>query len=449
MKTFITRNSWKKEKLRFFPILLLGLILSLGCLFLVSAPVSAATQYIFSTFDGDGASEQKLFIYTSADGLNWGMYANTGFTGPTGVLRDPSIIKNPGDGKYYIAYTVYSYTTQSTYFNIASSSDLKNWTHVASVNAGVSGTQYTWAPEFFLEGSTVRIIASLSPSNSPWSFVAYYYTAQNTSLTSWSGPTRMAGIGPNIIDSYVVKSGNTYHAFTQNGNTLYIEHATASSLAGPWTYTATGNWAGWGSGKEGPCLFQQSNGTWTLFADWYSTNGIYKATSSNLTSWSSLTSVGTLSSKRHGTVFPDPNFTLPVYYKLVNRASGKCLDNMGGTADGADVFQWENSGSWNQQWQWVDAGGGYYKFICRTGGKCLDSMGRTTDGSVVGQYGNGSSYNQQWRIEDVGGGYVKIINRNSGKCLDTGGSTTNGSPMQMWGSGANYNQQWQLVGVNQ
>ena len=69
----------------------------------VTQALSASDPYMFATFDGDGATEQKLFIFTSTDGSNWGQLS-TGFAGPTGVLRDPSLIKNPNDGKWYIAY---------------------------------------------------------------------------------------------------------------------------------------------------------------------------------------------------------------------------------------------------------------------------------------------------------------------------------------------------------
>lgn len=423
-------------------LLLAGVVFATLFIFAISASAaphqaSASDPYIFATFDGDGAAEQELWIYTSTDGVNWGLLADTNFKGPTGTLRDPSIIKNAADGKYYIAYTVYSYTTQSTHFNIASSSNLTTWTHVTSVPAGVAGTAYTWAPEFYVEGSTIRVIASLSPSNSPWSFRAYSYTAQNSALTSWSGPTALSGIGPNIIDTFVVKVGNTYHAFTQNGNTLYMEHATASSFNGPYTYIATGNWAGWGSGKEGPALFQLNDGTWTLYADWYSSNGIQRATSSNLTNWSSpLAAVSSLSTKRHGTVLrqtpfsgptptPGPTAIPATYYRLTNRNSGKVADVQNpNTSDGAKIGQWTwNSSNW-QQWQFVDKGGGYFNIVSRHSGKCLDVNGASTaDGAGIIQWACGTGTNQQFQWAATGS-YFNIKARHSGKCINVAGSGT-------------------------
>ena len=153
----------------------------------------AATSYVYTTFKGDAAADQELWVYSSTDGTNFSVLADTNYRGPTGVLRDPSIIKY--NGRYYIAYTVQSWTTNSTYFNIASSTNLTSWTHVASVNSGIANTRFTWAPEFYVEGSTVRIIASIAQTTCSNCFRPYIYTAQNTALTSWSGPAQMWGLG--------------------------------------------------------------------------------------------------------------------------------------------------------------------------------------------------------------------------------------------------------------
>jgi arabinan endo-1,5-alpha-L-arabinosidase len=127
-------------------------------------------------------------------------------------------------------------------------------------------------------------------------------------------------------------------------------------------------------------------------------------------------------------------------YKLRNRASGKYLDNLGATTDGANVAQWASSPSFNQRWV-LTTSGGFSKLRAVTGGKYLDSIGRTADGSIVGQWANGSSPNQQWTIVPVGS-YYKVINRANGKAVDTGGQTADGNFMQMWFDNPSNNQQW-------
>ena len=67
------------------------------------------------------------------------------------------------------------------------------------------------------------------------------------------------------------------------------------------------------------------------------------------------------------------------WYVLVNRNSGKALDvyNLA-TNDGARITQWSRNDGNQQQWQFVDSGGGYYRLKSRLSGKVLDVSGRST-----------------------------------------------------------------------
>jgi MYXO-CTERM domain-containing protein len=278
---------------------LLGLSIVVAALTAPSV-ASAATRYVFATFLGDDASKENLSLYTSKNGVDFTLLANTGFAGPTNVLRDPSIIKHT-DGQYYIAYTLKSWTTTSASFAIASSPDLKTWTFRTEVPAQVSGVKDTWAPEWFKDADgSVHLIVSIDTDTTQ--FKSYLYTASDNTLSKWGAPVPL-GIGPNYIDTFVVKVGALYHAFTKNETTKYIEHATSDALTGPWTFVGKGDWAGWGSGKEGPALFQLENGQWRLFMDCYGNCGFLQASSSDLNSWSTTSKVPVLSGVvRHGTV---------------------------------------------------------------------------------------------------------------------------------------------------
>jgi hypothetical protein len=117
-----------------------------------------AYGYVFSTFTGDDAAGMKLSIYTSSDALHFTLLSDTGFGGPSGYLRDPSIMKHI-DGKYYVAYTdplTDDCCGEENHFSIASSADLVHWTNLTMVNAGVPGVAPTRAPEWFIEGSEHR-----------------------------------------------------------------------------------------------------------------------------------------------------------------------------------------------------------------------------------------------------------------------------------------------------
>ena len=106
---------------------------------------------------------------------------------------------------------------------------------MASVNSGIANTRFVWAPEFYVEGSTVRVIVSIAQTTCSACFRPYVFTAQNSALTSWSGPVQMGGLGFNYIDTYVVRSGTTYHAFVKNETSKFIEHWTSTSLTSGWT----------------------------------------------------------------------------------------------------------------------------------------------------------------------------------------------------------------------
>jgi endoglucanase len=142
------------------------------------------------------------------------------------------------------------------------------------------------------------------------------------------------------------------------------------------------------------------------------------------------------------------NFNSGVYYRIVNRNSGRVADvNGGSTADGAQVIQWQYSGGNNQQWQLVHHTEGFYRIINRNSGKALDvNSASTANGANVIQWPWNGGRNQQWEILSVGGGYYRLINRNSGAVMDVNGaSTSNGANVIQWPWNSGTNQQWQVI----
>ncbi|WP_216590748.1 non-reducing end alpha-L-arabinofuranosidase family hydrolase [Streptomyces brasiliscabiei] len=142
----------------------------------------------------------------------------------------------------------------------------------------------------------------------------------------------------------------------------------------------------------------------------------------------------------------DPNAS----YVLVNRNSGKALDvHNRATDDGARITQWTRNDQAQQQWQFVDSGGGYYRVKSRHSGKVLDVHNLSTaNGGPIVQWADLNGTNQQWRLADSSDGYVRLIARHSDKALEVQGAGTadNANVVQYddWGG---TNQQWQLVKV--
>ncbi|WP_329430024.1 family 43 glycosylhydrolase [Streptosporangium sp. NBC_01495] len=138
------------------------------------------------------------------------------------------------------------------------------------------------------------------------------------------------------------------------------------------------------------------------------------------------------------------------WYVLVNRTSGKALDvyNLA-TNDGARITQWARNNGNQQQWQFVDSGGGYYRVKSRHSGKVLDVSGfSTANGGAIVQWADLNGTNQQWRLADSDGGHVRLINRNSNKALEVqGASTADGANVVQYDDWGGNNQQWQFVQV--
>jgi hypothetical protein len=220
--------------------------LVVGALF-ASEPARAETRYIFTTFLGDAEPEEKLHVYTSSDGLNFTRFADTQYGGPTNVLRDPTIMKH-SDGKYYIAYTVQSWTTNSSTFGIASSEDLREWTFLTEVPAGVNNVKFTWAPEWFKDDDGVHLIVNIGDQRNQ--FRSYDYKAIDATLLEWADPVPL-GIGPNYIDTFVVRDGATYRAYTKNESTKFIEYATVSTSSRPVDVGGDGRLGGMGLRQGG------------------------------------------------------------------------------------------------------------------------------------------------------------------------------------------------------
>jgi beta-xylosidase len=138
---------------------------------------------------------------------------------------------------------------------------------------------------------------------------------------------------------------------------------------------------------------------------------------------------------------------LNAWYVLVNRTSGKAMDDFNfATNDGAIVVQWARHNQNNQQWRFIDSGGGFYRLQNRLSGKVLDNRSSTSDGTDVVQWTDQNTTGQQFSLADSAGGYVRLLSRHSGKAVEVqNASTADGGRVVQFRDFAGNNQQWQLV----
>ncbi|MEW1718265.1 glycoside hydrolase family 43 protein [Streptomyces sp. NPDC093109] len=279
-------------------------------------PAGQATRYTMTAFTN--ANESNMYVYDSPDATGFTLRSGPAYTPPSGLIRDPSVFRHT-DGYYYLTYTTRTWSALSTTIGFARSTDRLNWTFLYDYTVPISGLARTWAPEWFVDtdGSVNIILSASTTAGGEYIFTPYKLTATNSALTAWSSPTVLSGISPNYIDTFLVKVGSTYHAFTKNETTKYIEYATATSLTGPYTLRKTGDWAGWGSYREGPALVQLDNGGWRIYFDGYGAGKYFFSDSyDNFATWSTPAELpGLTGTVRHLTVLKETvagGVTLPL-----------------------------------------------------------------------------------------------------------------------------------------
>ncbi|WP_333737076.1 glycoside hydrolase family 43 protein [Streptomyces sp. IBSBF 2806] len=288
---------------------------------LAAAPAAgSATRYTIVPFldSNDGT----VNVYQSDDATDFRLVQSSAYTPPGNRIRDASVFKHT-NGYYYLTYTTHTWQDASTTIGFARSSDRVNWTFLYDYTVPIANLSRAWAPEWFVDSDgSVNVIVSCSVTSDEWIFTPYLLKATDSALTAWTSPVALSGIGPNHIDTYIVKTGSTYHAFTKNETAKYIEYGTASNLAGPYTITRTGDWAGWGSYREGPSVIQLDNGGWRIFFDGYGDGNYYYSDSYDaFATWSAPKALpGISGTARHFTVIKETVTGGPALTKNVTRS---------------------------------------------------------------------------------------------------------------------------------
>jgi alpha-L-fucosidase 2 len=136
-----------------------------------------------------------------------------------------------------------------------------------------------------------------------------------------------------------------------------------------------------------------------------------------------------------------------VYYTLVAQHSGKRADiNGAATSAGAVLIQWSASSGQNQQFDFLDSGGGYYRVRARHSGLVLQA-GSAAGADITQQPDTGAT-SQQWRVVDQGGGVVGLVNRQSSLAMDVWqASTADGAHISQYTESGAANQRFQLQRV--
>ncbi|MGN6365052.1 beta-galactosidase [Asticcacaulis taihuensis] len=305
------------------------------------ASVRGETTWLMSAFNS--TSENILSLFSSYDGKTFTSLASEAYTPASGLLRDPSILHAP-DGYYYVVHTT-GWSGQS--FGIIRSRDLHHWEHLTDVKLDVQGLTNVWAPEWFQDADgSVSIVVSISKNGTQGPFAAYVLTATDASLTHFSVPQPMQGLGNNHIDTFPIKIGDRYMVITKNETTKTLERAWAKNLTGPWTIDRTGDWAGWGDWIEGPALAPIKNAEgkdgWRIYFDDYRGKRYWYSDSfDGLNTWTPKQELGGVSGAvRHFTVIRETTATVEAATKPVAAPAAVTWDRHSLMIDGKRVMIW-------------------------------------------------------------------------------------------------------------
>ncbi|KUN89368.1 glycoside hydrolase family 43 protein [Streptomyces griseoruber] len=230
-----------------------------------------------STNLGDG-TDYGLHLAVSTDGLRWTpLNQNNPVVTPTeGALglRDPFILKKQ-DGTFVVLATDlkgtdWSYVSQ--YVHVWNSTDLRTFTGYHRLKLHDMNT-HSWAPEAFWDASRGQYGLIYSAVNdSGHNVIMVNYTSD---FVTASAPQVFFDPGYDVIDGDMAVGVNGYNYLYFKKNQTLVGARSTTLAPGSFTEFSTGAAHG---GTEAPTLVKSlSSGTWWLWGDTYTPNGVFYA----------------------------------------------------------------------------------------------------------------------------------------------------------------------------
>ncbi|MGW3607785.1 immunoglobulin-like domain-containing protein [Micromonospora sp. NPDC005161] len=301
--------------------------------------------YAFPYFTGEGSANGEQIYFAASRGndplhwdeLNGGQPVLTSTFGDKGV-RDPFIIRSPEGDKFYLIATDLkifgngnwdaAQRTGSKYIEVWESTDLVNWSEQRHVRVSPDTAGNTWAPEAYYDESigayvvfwASKLYSQDDPNHTGGTYNRMMY-ATTRDFRTFSEPQVWVDPGYSVIDSTVIKEGDTFYRFTKDerNNTSttpcskFITAEKSTELRDlDWDFVA--DCIGKGDDGEpginqgeGPTIFKSNTeDKWYLFIDEFGGRGYVPFESTDLDSgeWTMSTNYQLPSRPRHGTVLP-------------------------------------------------------------------------------------------------------------------------------------------------
>lgn len=249
--------------------------------------------YLFVHFIGESKKGEQIYFSVSRDGLHWkdlnhGEPVIISHVGEQG-LRDPFILRNRLDGRFYIIATdlcihagkgwgVAQYSG-SRNLMVMSSENLKDWTEPEAIEIGVPGAGCVWAPEAIYdkkEGNYLTFWASMVRLEGDEEPKQRIYAARTKDFKQFSRPEIYIERKNHVIDTTIVENQGVYYRFSKDETTkniiadrsLDVGSKQFEELEAPEVNKLTG--------VEGPLCFPfYDRDEWCLMVDRFATDGGY------------------------------------------------------------------------------------------------------------------------------------------------------------------------------
>jgi hypothetical protein len=298
--------------------------------------------YLFAYFTGEGTADGEQIRYALSRGndplhwreLNAGRPVLTSALGEKG-LRDPFVIRSPeGDRFYLIATDLRMYRNASGSWDdvqrhgsksvmVWESTDLVHWTDQRLVRVAPDNAGNTWAPEAYWDDTldayvvfwASKLYAADDPGHTGSTYNKMLY-ATTKDFRTFSAPKVWDDPGYSVIDSTVVRHGDTYYRYTKDERdpgsaspcSKFITAEKSTSLTST-SYGFVADCIGSGAMDrgEGPTVFKSNTEEkWYLFIDEYGGRGYVPFETTDLDSgkWTPSAAYQLPASPRHGTVLP-------------------------------------------------------------------------------------------------------------------------------------------------
>lgn len=251
---------------------------------------SGGSNYIYAGVSLDGKTFEGV-----GKRILFGSWPN-----PGSQVRDPSVIFH--DGKYVVAYTGDNFG-RVPWFGMATSTNLLDWTQLPNVSpTGFTGTVFNiWAPEWLVDDGRYFLVFRISTTEGNFygpPGMGFVECLDPGTWSQWTPWTPIDGIPSFWNDVCILRFGNIYHLFANNGSGSIV-HAQSSSRFtgyGPGSIVSDGWRAAIGpsyNDVEGPNVVSLGGDRFRIyFQHLYTDVGYYAESSDGMQTWSAPSLIG-------------------------------------------------------------------------------------------------------------------------------------------------------------